>query len=696
MPKLLERITNIFTGKSSVRDAEGRALANKVIEHMEKKSSSQGSWAGLWARAKEQLLFGNKVTKPYSQVPTVYKAVKAIADNVPQAELIFKDWETEKEIFPKDLVGLMRQPNELMTYNTFMQYAAGFLALYGEVFIIKNASVGQLAGTYNLPAELWIFNPKKMAEEIVNGQLVGFRHTGSREFFALDQVIHIKDFNPENCYRGMSFDVPMDKIMDIDYASLIYNKVFFDNNATMGFMLSTDNGLSDKQYERLKTWLEKKHTGASNAYKTAILEAGLKPVQVGESHKDMDFIEQKRFTREELLGVWRVPKALFNITEDLNYATFIGQMKIFWQYALMPALMKISDSLNVGLVYPYNNKIYCEFDCSNVPAFQEDFKEKVEVGKVLFDMGFTGNEINEKLGLGFEPKPWRDKWWVPLSMVPSEVAEEVATLPAEPAPDDNPEPAAEPAKAAAKFSAEDVKAKASWKIFLSKQVLLESKFRGALKTHWYGQRARVLDSIKNQADISGWTSGLVDWKNENDLLIKKTRKYIYAGVNEGEDFARSLAGKMTPEQQATYETRKSAVIAERERQVTKINDTVRRQLTAEHASILAAGGDLKAFSDAARKIYNRAESRTLMQARTETSSALNGATQMYYAEIKVTHKKWVTAHDENVRDSHRKLDGEVVPIAGSFSNGMDWPGGDGAPEEVINCRCTTYPIFRKD
>lgn len=687
MPNLFEKLKALFT-----RTNEDRELAKQVIALMEQKSG-EGQWAGLWARAKEQQMFGNKVVAPYSQVPTVYKAIKAIADNVPQAELIFKDYQTEKEIYPKDLEQLMKRPNPLMTYNIFMQYVCGFMALCGEVFIVKVPSVGQMAGTYKLPAELWVFNPRKFSPVIINEQLVAWRYQSSNEQFPLDQVIHLKDFNPESNLRGFSPLTAMDKIMDIDYASLVYNKAFFDNGAALGFMLSTESSLTDKQFARLKAWIDKEHKGANNAYKAAILESGLKPVSVTESHKDMDFLEQKRFTREELLGVWRVPKALFNITEDLNYATFIGQMKIFWQYSLMPALMKVADGLNVGLVEPYNPNIFCAFDTSNVPAFQEDFKDKVSVAKDLFQMGFTGNEINEKLQMGFEPKPWRDKWWIPISTVPSETAEDIANQPYDVT------PTAEPAKTIKvleeKIDENDVKAKVCWKAFASKQMLNEGRFRSALKAHFFAQRKRVLESINKAKTLDGWNVNMIDWAAEDAYLIKRTRKYLYAGVEDGKSFAQSLAGELTPAQEAIYEQRKASLIAERQARITKINSTIKNELQSKHAEIFSANGTIDALADVARKTFNKAEGRTLMQARTETSSAMNAATDIYYKEIGVTFKKWVTAHDEAVRESHKALDGETVQMAGSFSNGMDFPGGDGPVEEVVNCRCTAYPIFRK-
>jgi hypothetical protein len=42
-----------------------------------------------------------------------------------------------------------------------------------------------------------------------------------------------------------------------------------------------------------------------------------------------------------------------------------------------------------------------------------------------------------------------------------------------------------------------------------------------------------------------------------------------------------------------------------------------------------------------------------------------------------------------VREDHEAMDGEEVPIGQTFSNGLMYPGEDGAPaEEVINCACT--------
>lgn len=83
-------------------------------------------------------------------------------------------------------------------------------------------------------------------------------------------------------------------------------------------------------------------------------------------------------------------------------------------------------------------------------------------------------------------------------------------------------------------------------------------------------------------------------------------------------------------------------------------------------------------------------------ARTETTKVQNKARDEAFKEginlgIKVK-KKWVSASDKRVRDTHKAVNGEVVPYDKKFSNGCDFPG-DGPAGEVVNCRCTFVAIM---
>lgn len=101
-----------------------------------------------------------------------------------------------------------------------------------------------------------------------------------------------------------------------------------------------------------------------------------------------------------------------------------------------------------------------------------------------------------------------------------------------------------------------------------------------------------------------------------------------------------------------------------------------------------------------RNVTNMDYKASVRNARTAMTSAHNKGRldSLFRAKsmgIEVS-KEWVAYIDNVTRDSHVDVNGEVVPIEKTFSNGLDAPGGMGPPEEVYNCRCTMVAAFPKD
>ena len=80
-------------------------------------------------------------------------------------------------------------------------------------------------------------------------------------------------------------------------------------------------------------------------------------------------------------------------------------------------------------------------------------------------------------------------------------------------------------------------------------------------------------------------------------------------------------------------------------------------------------------------------------ARTEINTSHNQATRDQYREDGVEYTQWIAAGDDRTRDSHVDVDGEIIPIDGKYSNGLEYPGDMSGPiEEWINCRCGIAPF----
>lgn len=675
-------------------------LFKKPAETVVVQKDSQ--WGKLWKTVNESQILDSSqgVALPYEQVPSVYKAVKAICDNVPQAELGFFDWQKDERDYDsasaKALIALFDKPNPLMSGRDFIQYCAGYYSLYGECFVIKQnknrgeMTVGQLTGT-QLPDELWTFDPTQFQAVIEEGRLVAWNY-GNKMRFSLNEVIVVKDFNPRDVVRGLAPTKAIRKLIDIDYQTLVYNKSFFDHDATCGFVLKTDKNMTEEQREQLQIWWNNRYKGASNAYKLAVMEGGLTPERLSVTPKEMDFIEQKKFTREEITGTWRVPKCLLNITDDINYATYVGQVKSFWQYGIMPILLKFEDAFNTRIVVPFDSRLYCKFDLSQVPAFQEDLGAKVDTATKLFNIGIPLNAINARLGLGFDEFEWGDS---PYNQDAYGSYEEEQT-----------EDKEEEGEKAVKHCAVDsgkrmTKAEkiVAWQKFIRTHEAIEHRMRGAVKKFFYEQRVRVLSTIdalsgtdkaiKAQATIG------INWGGEKEMLKAKITPYLASAIKEGVKQGQKRVPFMVNRE--ILEQRIQSLIVQRRMSIERVQDTVEKLVDSAMANYVT-GQSITKLADEIKQIYNKAGNRALTIARTETGVALNSGSFMYYEQVQkesgyVMYKEWITANDEMVRESHQEVENEVVLLKEDFSNGLAYPNDPkGEPEDIINCRCTYATI----
>lgn len=77
---------------------------------------------------------------------------------------------------------------------------------------------------------------------------------------------------------------------------------------------------------------------------------------------------------------------------------------------------------------------------------------------------------------------------------------------------------------------------------------------------------------------------------------------------------------------------------------------------------------------------------------TTTATGMQGRTTLSdLIAARFPEKRWVTRHDSKVRDTHRSVDGDTIPLSEPFMVGgsdLMYPGDPaGTASEVINCRC---------
>lgn len=120
----------------------------------------------------------------------------------------------------------------------------------------------------------------------------------------------------------------------------------------------------------------------------AILHGGLKYTGVTPSQKEMDFVEQRGYSRDEILAIFKVPKAMLGMGEGVNVGNVKAFGNIFANNVLLPLCTMIQQDLTAGLLTDGQ-----EFAFTNiVPADEAEVRADRMAG------GITLNEFREARG----------------------------------------------------------------------------------------------------------------------------------------------------------------------------------------------------------------------------------------------------------------------------------------------------------
>jgi phage portal protein BeeE len=110
--------------------------------------------------------------------------------------------------------------------------------------------------------------------------------------------------------------------------------------------------------------------------------------------------------------------AMLGFTESVNLANAETMKRLLWQDTIVPELELIKRQLTHQLASEFGNEWRLEPDLSKIPALQDDASKKVEIARKLLELGYTTNEINEHLELGFDEIEDGNTRYEPAGLIP--------------------------------------------------------------------------------------------------------------------------------------------------------------------------------------------------------------------------------------------------------------------------------------
>lgn len=616
----------------------------------------------------------------------------------------------------------------------------------------------------SLPTEIWALRPDYL--KIIPGDLENNEFIKRYEYkipgkdtviFEPWEILFFRSPHPTNAYRGYGVIEAAATDIDIDLYANRYNKNFFGNFARPDGVLMTEQALSPEVAERVENRWGSKYGGTENAGKTAILEKGLKYEAIQPTAKDMDFLEQQRWTRDKLMAMFRNTKTILGITEDVNRANAEASELVWIKHNIKPKMQRLVDNLNEFLIPIYGDNLFL--------SFEDPLPESTELKFAEYEKGhnrwLTTNEIREREGL--DPVEGGDVLYIPFTIQPmlASTAEEPEESEVDPVAPVVP-PEDEEGKTMIALKVMKGEGKQLTKRFAREiQVLKNRNFRSkniersvnkviksALAAYSQQGKAKILalddgevhkdiqqkrwETFVNVAEVfekqaEKIVSGVISRHEKATIkLIRNTYKPGKGWVSKSatdlvppdKEFVKVSLDALTPillalakEQgddvleflgaDGSFNIREAFINAVKSRTLEASESyvgTVKERIVKALAAGIAEGEGIGKLTNRIRTEYGVITPREAKRvARTESIRSANAATEEGFKQSGVVRaKQWFTALDERVDDECAALDGKIVDVEDEFmelDHGPEVYRNVGFPPLHPNCRCTISPVI---
>lgn len=636
-----------------------------------------------------------------------YACITARAEAVGDIQL--KLIRSGKEIDSHESLAVLRKPNPYMTTHDLLQATQTFKDLDGNAFwyLARENGKGRIREIYIMRPDKVLIVPSKENPLAVAGY-VYVQNDGQRIPFEPNQVLHHKNFNPLGNHpfphRGMSVMEASHMAVDTDNEARTWNYNFFRNSAKPDGVLqySGDGTLSSDDYLRIKEQWNQTHQGSENAHRTAILSGGIEWKELTRTQKDMEFTVQRTFSRDEILALFRTPKTIVGITDDVNRANAEASIYIYNLRTVKPLMQHLVDTLNEFYLPEWEQGLSFAF-VSPVP---EDRVSVIAAYTAALAGGWMSrNEVRMREGLPLTPEG--DTIYGLTSQVPQDTAPKPEMQKA------SPEPVAKKQKMT-KAQEEALKTveKFAAKMPLSKERGMTDEQRKAYVSSWksrFESETKPLEKklvsyfAKQQKETLANLGRELKGLEKADLRLKDIADIPFdmeEAVNAGislitpslkEYLAKAGADAMRLVGQGAFADDTDAIakfVSDRAKLFSEsVNETTRDKVIQAVRAGIADSQSVSDIADAVSTVFEEAKaSRTVMIARTELSASSNFGASQAYLQAGVEKQEWTVVDPED--EDCLQNDGAIVKIGDAFPDGSIQP-----PDPHPNCMCALLPVF---
>ena len=311
---------------------------------------------------------------------TVLACVVVLAQSLAQLPCnLMETKETGKvKAYDRRLYSLLHDaPNEFQTAYHFWQTNMAKVALHGNAYAYKVMVGNEVRELLPIPHG----NIEKV-EQDHNYKLwytVRFARQGGTtytETIPQENIFHLRGLSL-NGYTGLNPIAYARESIGLAQAAERFGGKMYSNGAKISGVLTHPGRLSPAAEKNLRTSFEEKHSSIENAFKTMILEEGVKFTPGAMNAQDAQFLDNRKFQRTEICALFRVPP---HMVADLERATFsnIEQQDLgFVKHTMAPYLVNFEQEIKQQLIAQQDRlRLFAKFNANAL--LRGDFKSRME------------------------------------------------------------------------------------------------------------------------------------------------------------------------------------------------------------------------------------------------------------------------------------------------------------------------------
>ena len=699
-----------------------------------KQKAGSSAFNAMWGAGRDGERAGEELDKPYAQSVWLNAGIKLITSQTTRVPF---GWFTDEQLSlpagdDAKRAEFWRRPaircGEPMQRTDMIEALGGWGLLAGEMSVLlpeswmtsrERIEPFRIARPSRLRPLRAKFSQDILGWEYINADF-------KRELLLPGQVVRSVFWNPYDDERGLGAYEPAKVEIAADYHAGKFARNMAASNGSQATYITTDGpGLQKEQQDQITAALREKQRRIERGdFAPVFLNGGLKVEDPHARSVDAAFIAQRIEHRHAIAAALGIPMSMFDLAASYSTGAASDLYRLI-TCACEPFGQKLSELLSRVEEARSGAMVHCGFAWKQHPVMQQARIANFESAVKAWGAGIPWEVLNRTHQLELPEFEGDEVGFLPFSVQPvTQVLGTEAPEPVEPDEQATTDQLIEEAKRlmgvriveppvtnhqspvtppALQLGQRTEKAKDKarvrlWQKHMAAQKPFTNKLHAAFGKVLAKHRRSVLDQVATLAPMKA-NKGVIDFVFDvADFLrgiIGAFRTVVPSTLTEAAVMAaEEFGGEFSPEPNwiGNY-------LAQRENKIADAGQATYDQIKGGIQAGIEAGDTMDELAKRVKDAFQTADrGRCEVIAQTETASAFGVARQASMEQAGITHKEWLSAQDDRVRDTHGVTDGQIVGVEELFSVGsaeadgagvqMMHPCADGAPpEEVINCRC---------